>query len=65
MTDHGTVIPGEPITIDWRNRDLLAECCDCGLVHRHHFVVVDDKIILQSWRDDKKTEQARKKKTKK
>ena len=59
MTDHGTVTPGEPITLDWRNRDLLMECCDCGLIHRIHFIVVDDMLVMQSWREDKKTEAGR------
>ena len=59
MTNHGTIIPGEPIEIDWRNRDLLMECCDCSLIHRIHFVVVGDKLIMQSWREDAKTEAAR------
>lgn len=58
--DFGKIATGHPIEINWMERDLIFECCDCGLVHRLHFTVMDERLIIQAWRDEKKTEKARK-----
>lgn len=58
--NHGQIYAGQPIEIDWVNRDLIFECCDCSLVHRLHFLVIDDRLIIQAWRDEKQTEKKRK-----
>ena len=62
--DFGQIKPGMPIEIDWPNRDLLMECCDCGLVHRLHFTVIENRLIIQAWRDEKRTAMLREKRKK-
>lgn len=59
VTNHGQIYAGQPIEIDWVNRDLIFECCDCSLVHRLHFLVIDDRLIIQAWRDEKQTAKKR------
>ncbi len=29
----------------------LVACCDCGLVHAKDFAVLDDRILMRSFRD--------------
>jgi hypothetical protein len=58
--DHGKLTPGEPIEMDWTERDWRMICCDCGLTHRFHFVVIGERIIIQGWRDVKYTKKMRK-----
>lgn len=36
------------------------ECCDCGLVHRLRFTIVDGKPAFAAWRDNRATVQRRK-----
>jgi hypothetical protein len=62
MTNFGKVDPGEPVFIEWKDRDLIMTCCDCGLVHRVHFVEIQGKLIIQMWREEKRTEKMRAKK---
>ena len=35
-------------------------CCDCGLVHRMEFRVINGKIQFRAWRDRKATKARRK-----
>lgn len=42
-------------------RGLKEQCCDCGLVHRLNFRIVDGgKIEVQTFRDSRATNGARK-----
>lgn len=36
------------------------ECCDCGLVHKEEFRLIDGALEWTATRDDKKTEERRK-----
>jgi hypothetical protein len=47
---------------DWtrpRRRDFREQCCDCGLIHRLDFRIVDGKIEFRTRRDDRATAAAR------
>jgi hypothetical protein len=48
---------GEWITPNHNN--YRQQCCDCGLVHRYRFRVVDGAVTFQVWRDNRSTAQVR------
>lgn len=52
------VSDGEEIPVVWRN--YREQCCDCGLVHRMSFRVVDGKLYIRTHRDRRATAAARK-----
>ena len=39
-----------PTVSDWR-----MQCCDCGLVHRVNFRIDDGRVLMQAFRDARKT----------
>lgn len=39
----------------------LFKCCDCALVHRMDFEIVDGRVEIIAWRDDKTTKTERSK----
>lgn len=41
-------------------RDYREQCCDCGLIHRLNFRIVDGHIEVQTFRDPRATGGARK-----
>jgi hypothetical protein len=42
-----------------RMRNFREQCCDCGLIHRLDFRIVDDKVEFRTRRDDRATAAAR------
>ena len=54
------IIDGEEILID--TRDIQYEqCCDCALVHKLRYKVIDAKTIsVKVWRIDRETNRLRK-----
>src|SRR5690349_18966394 len=42
-----------------RMRNFREQCCDCGLIHRLHFRLVDGRIELRTRRDNRATAPAR------
>lgn len=46
-----------------KKRGYKEQCCSCGLVHRMNFRIVDGTIEIQSFRDPKATNGARRRKT--
>jgi len=36
-------------------RTLYIRCCDCGLVHKYIFRIIDNKIAIKVFRDNRKT----------
>jgi hypothetical protein len=42
-----------------RLRDFREQCCDCGLIHRLDFRIVDGRIEFRTRRDDRATAAAR------
>jgi len=42
-----------------RMRDFREQCCDCGLIHRLDFRIVDGRIEFRTRRDDRATAAAR------
>lgn len=54
--------PGEWVSP--KRRFYHMACCDCGLVHRMEFTLIDwargKKILFRAWRDNKKTAARRK-----
>ena len=42
-----------------RMRDFREQCCDCGLVHRLDFRMVDGRVEFRTRRDDRATAAAR------
>jgi hypothetical protein len=38
-----------------RMRNFREQCCDCGLIHRLDFRIVDDKVEFRTRRDDRAT----------
>lgn len=52
------VTDGEWISVP--KRGFKEQCCDCGLVHRLNFKVVDGTIFIQTFRDGRATSGARK-----
>lgn len=51
------VTDGEWIRVP--KRGYKEQCCDCGLVHRMNFRIVDGKIEIQTFRDVRATNGAR------
>jgi hypothetical protein len=45
-----------------RMRNFREQCCDCGLIHRLDFRIVDDRIEFQTRRDNRATAAARRSK---
>lgn len=43
---------GEWVDVTDSNYDA---CCDCGLMHRYEFVVLDGRILRRVFRDNRKT----------
>jgi hypothetical protein len=41
--------------------DIREQCCDCGLIHRLDFRIVDGRIEFRARRDDRATAAARRK----
>jgi len=39
--------------------EFSRECCDCGLIHRLDFRIVDGKVEFRTRRDDRATAAAR------
>ena len=52
------VTDGEWIRVP--KRGYKEQCCDCGLVHRLNFRIVDGQIEIQTFRDSRATNGARK-----
>jgi hypothetical protein len=52
-----------PIAYDeWtrpRLRNFREQCCDCGLIHRLNFRIVDGRIEFRTRRDERATDAAR------
>lgn len=46
---------GDPVVVDARRNELFLACCDCHLVHRIQFEVKRGKVVMRSWRDNRKT----------
>ena len=42
-----------------RLRNFREQCCDCGLIHRLDFKIVDGRIEFRTRRDDRATAAAR------
>jgi hypothetical protein len=42
-----------------RMKDFREQCCDCGLIHRLDFRIVDGRIEFRTRRDDRATAAAR------
>ena len=42
-----------------RVRNFREQCCDCGLIHRLDFRIVDGKVEFRTRRDDRATAAAR------
>ena len=42
-----------------RMRNFREQCCDCGLIHRLDFRIVDGKVEFRTRRDDRATAAAR------
>jgi hypothetical protein len=42
-----------------RMRDFREQCCDCGLIHRLDFRIVDGRIEFRTRRDERATAAAR------
>ena len=42
-----------------RLRNFREQCCDCGLIHRLDFRIVDGKVEFRTRRDDRATAAAR------
>jgi hypothetical protein len=42
-----------------RMRNFREQCCDCGLIHRLDFRIVDNKVEFRTRRDDRATAAAR------
>jgi hypothetical protein len=42
-----------------RLRNFREQCCDCGLIHRLDFRIVDGRIEFRTRRDDRATAAAR------
>ena len=42
-----------------RKQNFREQCCDCGLIHRLDFRVVDGKVEFRTRRDDRATAAAR------
>lgn len=42
-----------------RMRNFREQCCDCGLIHRLDFRIVDGRIEFRTRRDDRATAAAR------
>lgn len=53
MTDYIEMEPGQWVRVYKTN--FLDACCDCGLVHRSQYRVVDGKIYMRCWRDERAT----------
>ena len=52
------VTDGEWIVVP--KRGYKEQCCDCGLVHRMNFKILDGRIHIQTFRDPRATNGARK-----
>lgn len=46
-----------------RHRGYLMKCCDCGLVHRMDFRIVNGRILFRVYRENRATASARAAKT--
>lgn len=46
---------GQKVDLDWRHEDYYIACCDCNLVHKYRFTVVEDKLRIRGWRDNRRT----------
>jgi hypothetical protein len=42
-----------------RMKNFREQCCDCGLIHRLDFRIVDGKVEFRTRRDDRATAAAR------
>ena len=42
-----------------RTRNFREQCCDCGLIHRLDFRIVDSRVEFRTRRDDRATAAAR------
>jgi hypothetical protein len=42
-----------------RMRNFREQCCDCGLIHRLDFRIIDGRIEFRTRRDDRATAAAR------
>jgi hypothetical protein len=58
--DYYHVTDGEWIRVP--KRGYKEQCCDCGLIHRLNFRIVDGQIEIQTFRDARATGGARKNK---
>lgn len=61
MKKYPPIKPGQRVKIPWRKEDYKMACCDCGLVHRLRFKVLNNsqEIVMQAWRDNRATAQLR------
>ncbi len=39
--------------------DYKMGCCDCGLVHRVEFGILNNQVVYRAWRDNRATAQRR------
>lgn len=53
------VSDGETVAVPWRN--YKEQCCDCGLVHRMNFKIIDGTLHIQTFRDKRSTAAVRQK----
>lgn len=58
-TSYYHVTDGEWLPV--KKRGFLEQCCDCGLVHRVNYRVMEGSIEVQSFRDNRATAAARRK----
>lgn len=59
MGNYPDIEPGEEVVFNWQTQDYKMACCDCNLVHRLHFRVEGEYLIMQGWRDNHSTAQLR------
>lgn len=39
------------------------KCCDCGLIHLMRFTIDNGEVVMEGWRDNRATVNARRKKS--
>lgn len=52
------VSDGEKMKVG-RNGLVRMKCCDCSLIHLLRFTIIDNKVVIEAWRDEKATRKAR------
>ena len=58
---YATTKDGSPELVDTKHI-FREQCCDCGLVHKLKYKIIDGHTIeVTCWRDDKETNRIRKK----